>query len=127
MPSFLTVVAQVAGWSTLMLVKVVVTVVVMLVVRVVVQVLCWDSGDRELAEVERQLEEEGEGEEGEDRLGEALELVAPWCMAQQFGTRVVAQVGSLLLLLLLPILSSSSSFSPPSPPPPPPPPPGVLP
>ena len=125
MPSFLTVVTQVAGWSTLMLVKVVVTVVVMLVVRVVVQVLCWDSGDRELAEVERQLEEDGE--EREDRLGEALELVAPWCMAQQFGTRVVAQVGSLLLLLLLPILSSSSSFSPPSPPPPPPPPPGVLP
>ena len=31
-----------------------------------------------------------EGEE--DRLGRALEAVAPWCMAQQYGTRVVAQV-----------------------------------
>ena len=34
--------------------------------------------------------------EGEDRLGRALEAVAPWCMAQQYGTRVVAQVFFLL-------------------------------
>ena len=29
---------------------------------------------------------------GEERLGRALEAIAPWCMAQQYGTRVVAQV-----------------------------------
>jgi len=41
---------------------------------------------------EETKQEREDGEEREDRLGEALELVAPWCMAQQFGTRVVAQV-----------------------------------
>ena len=40
-----------------------------------------------------------EGEE--DRLGRALEAVAPWCMAQQYGTRVVAQVSHQLYIFLL--------------------------
>ena len=45
-----------------------------------------------------------EGEE--ERLGRALEAVAPWCMAQQYGTRVVAQVSKFLFALGL----SLSSF-----------------
>ena len=44
-----------------------------------------------------------EGEE--ERLGRALEAVAPWCMAQQYGTRVVAQVSKFLFALGLSLSS----------------------
>ena len=47
--------------------------------------LLWEVGDVKKKDV---LDEE-------ESLGRALEAVAPWCMAQQYGTRVVAQVSHL--------------------------------
>ena len=47
--------------------------------------LLWEMGNVNKGDV---LDEE-------ERLGRALEAVAPWCMAQQYGTRVVAQVSHL--------------------------------
>ena len=56
------------------------------------QVILWKPEqplDEEIQEVDRQIQEiQGE----EDRLERALGEIAPWCMAQQFGTRIVAQV-----------------------------------
>ena len=69
------------------------------------QVILWKPEqplDEEIQEVDRQIQEiqviqevdlqiqQIQGEE--DRLERALGEIAPWCMAQQFGTRIVAQV-----------------------------------